>query len=169
MVGISVLPYYSVDTSNTTFDYNLIYSSSISSPIRVLGNYYTTSTAPLAGTGNIQQAPIFKDYANKDFTLMPNSPGYKAASDGYDMGADTSLPPTPTPDGGGGGGNTPPPSSGSGGDASSSGGSGCGFVKEDGKGQGAKGEGLSLIILLIVTLAGIALARRIFMLKKSTH
>ncbi len=48
----------------------------------------------------------------------------------------------------------------SGGDSTSSGGSGCGFVKSDGKGQGAKGEGLSLMIMLIVTLAGIALVRK---------
>ena len=106
-------------------------------------NYYTTATAPLTGTGNIQQVPVFKDYANKDFTLLSNSPGYKTASDGYDMGADTSLPPTPTT---GGGGNTPPPSSssggsGSGGDSGSGGGGGgCGFVKDiNGKGQKVKG------------------------------
>ncbi|MBI5043493.1 MAG: hypothetical protein HZC10_06635 [Nitrospirae bacterium] len=150
-------------TQLSTFDHNLIYSSSFSSPIRVLGNYYTTATAPLTGTGNIQQAPIFKDYANKDFTLQPNSPGYKAASDGYDMGADTSLPPTPTPDGGG---DTPPPPSsgggGSGGDASASGGSGCGYIKDtNGKWQRAKDEGLSFAIILIITLAGIAIARRV--------
>ena len=70
MRGLAVLPYWTgSDTSNTTFDHNLIYSSSFTSPIRVLGNYYTTATAPLTGTGNIQQAPIFTDYANKDFTL----------------------------------------------------------------------------------------------------
>ena len=65
------------------------------------------------------------------------------------------------------GGNTPPPSGGnpppnnSGGDASASGGSGCGFVKDNnGKGEGAKGEGLVLIIMLIITLAAIALIKR---------
>jgi len=161
--GLSVWPYSSVDTSDTTFANNLIYSPSFSSPIRVLGNYYTVATIPstVTGTGNIQQAPIFKDYANKDFTLLPNSPGYKAASDGYDMGADTTLPPTPTPDGGGGGGNTPPPSSGSGGDSTSSGGSGCGFVRDsNNKGPKAKGEGLTLMIMLIIALTGIALAKR---------
>src|SRR4030067_2031260 len=83
--GLSVWPYYSVDTSNTTFDHNLIYSSSFSSPIRVLGNYYATATAPLAGTGNIQQAPIFTDYANKNFKLLPGS-GKNAGSGGTDMG-----------------------------------------------------------------------------------
>jgi hypothetical protein len=33
-------------------------------------------------------------------------------------------------------------------------------VRDDGKGQGAKGEGLSLIIMLVLTLAGIALFKR---------
>lgn len=65
----------------------------------------------------------------------------------------------------GGGGDTPPPSDGgdtasSGGDAS--GGSGCGFVKDDGKGQKAKGEGRAFAIMLIIALAGIAIARRFF-------
>jgi len=61
-----------------------------------------------------------------------------------------------------GGGNTPPPSSGGGGDSSASGGSGCGFVKvSNGKGQGAKGEGLTFAIMLIITLAGISLAKRV--------
>ncbi len=70
---------------------------------------------------------------------------------------------------GGGGGNTPPPSSGSDSSGSvSSGGSGCGFVKDDGKGQGAKGEGLALIMMLILTLAGIAIARRFSLLKNNT-
>jgi hypothetical protein len=56
---------------------------------------------------------------------------------------------------GGNGGNS---GGGSGGDAS--GGSGCGFVKDDGKGQKAKGEGLSLIIMLIIILGSIALGRK---------
>ena len=66
--------------------------------------------------------------------------------------------------GGDSGGDTPPPpsSGSSGGDSSASGGSGCGYIKDaNGKGPGAKGEGLSLIIMLIVALAGIVLARRI--------
>ncbi|MEK6657594.1 MAG: hypothetical protein AABY58_09150, partial [Nitrospirota bacterium] len=60
--------------------------------------------------------------------------------------------------GGGGdtGGNT------AGGDASASGGSGCGFVKDNnGKGQEAKGEGLLFMIMLIILLAGIAIAKRV--------
>lgn len=87
--GLSVWPYYSVDNSNTTFDHNLIYSSSLSSPIRVLSNYYTITTIPstVAGTGNIQQAPLFTNYTNKNFTLL-SGPGKNAASDGTDMGAD---------------------------------------------------------------------------------
>ena len=86
--GLSVWPYSNADGSNTTFDHNLIYSSSFSSPIRVLSNYYTTATAPLTGTGNIQQAPIFTNYTNKVFSLLSNSPGKNSASDGKDMGAD---------------------------------------------------------------------------------
>jgi|GEM_PF-1216037 len=74
-------------------------------------------------------------------------------------------------DGGGGGtgGDTPPPSSSSGGDSGGgSGGSGCGFVKEiNGKGQGAKGEMLSFAIMLIITLAGIALVRKAAVYKGS--
>ncbi|MEK6657366.1 MAG: putative Ig domain-containing protein, partial [Nitrospirota bacterium] len=56
-------------------------------------------------------------------------------------------------------------SSGSGGD-SSAGGGGCGFVKDDNKGQGAKGEGVILAMMLIVILAGIALAKRIVKAKR---
>jgi hypothetical protein len=59
----------------------------------------------------------------------------------------------------GGGGNTPPSSSG--GDASASGGSGCGYIKDNnGKGQGAKGEGVALIMMLVIALAGMALVKR---------
>lgn len=52
--------------------------------------------------------------------------------------------------------------SGSGGDSGggSSGGSGCGFVKDDGKGPKAKGEGLSFAIKLIITLSFFVLAER---------
>jgi hypothetical protein len=61
----------------------------------------------------------------------------------------------------GSGGNTPPPSGGSSGDASASGGSGCGFVKDiNGKGQGAKGEGVSFILMLVITLTIVYLIRR---------
>ena len=56
------------------------------------------------------------------------------------------------------GGNTPPASSG--GDSTSSGGSGCGFVKDNGKGQRAKGEGLAFAMMIIIILAGIALLKR---------
>ena len=65
-----------------------------------------------------------------------------------------------------GGGNNPPPSSGSdssssGGGDTASGGSGCGFVKDDnGKGQKAKGEGLALIMMLIIALSFFLLAER---------
>lgn len=89
--GVAVYAYYSSDSSNTTFDHNLIYSDSYSSPIRVLSSYYTTATAPLTGTGNIQQSPNFRNYTNNDFTLQPSSPGRHSASDSTDVGANISL------------------------------------------------------------------------------
>ena len=47
-------------------------------------------------------------------------------------------------------------------------GGGCGFVKDDnGKGPKAKGQGLTFAIMLIMTLAGIAAARRVSLLKNS--
>ena len=55
-----------------------------------------------------------------------------------------------------------------GGDSEITGG-GCGFVKDDnGKGPRAKGQGLSFAMMLIMTLAGIAAARRVPLLRKST-
>ena len=70
-------------------------------------------------------------------------------------------------DGGGGGGNTPPSSSG--GDASASGGSGCGYIKDiNGKGPMAKGEGVALMIMLIIALAGIALVKYVSKNKKAS-
>jgi cellulose 1,4-beta-cellobiosidase len=54
-----------------------------------------------------------------------------------------------------------------GGDSEVTGG-GCGFVKDDnGKGPRAKGQGLSLMIMLILMLAGIAAAKRVSILKNS--
>lgn len=91
--GLSVYPYYGppygtgTDTSNTTFDHNMIYAAAYPSPIRILSNYYSAANAPLAGSGNIQQAPVFVDAANSDYTLAAASPGKNAASDGTDMGA----------------------------------------------------------------------------------
>jgi hypothetical protein len=83
------------------------------------------------------------------------------ATDGDNKTGIDTLIVTQTTSGGGTGGNT----GGSGGDAS--GGSGCGFVKDnDGKGQGAKGEGLALIIMLIITSPGIAIARRMAKAKR---
>lgn len=58
-------------------------------------------------------------------------------------------------------------SSSSGGGGGGSGGGGCGFVKDiNGKGQGAKGEGLSFIIMLTILLIGIALLRKGVVMKK---
>jgi len=48
-------------------------------------------------------------------------------------------------------------------------GGGCGFVKGDdnGKGPGAKGGAAAFAMMLIITLAGIAIARKISLLKNS--
>ena len=87
--GVAIYPYGATsDTSSTTFDHNLIYSSSFSSPIRVLDSYYTTDTVPnsVTGSGNVQSAPNFQDYTRGDFTLL-TGPGKNAALDGTDVGA----------------------------------------------------------------------------------
>jgi hypothetical protein len=60
----------------------------------------------------------------------------------------------------GGGGDTGGNTGGGGGDVSASGGSGCGFVKDDGKGQKAKGEGLAFAIMLIIALTVVFVLRR---------
>ncbi|MEK6679316.1 MAG: right-handed parallel beta-helix repeat-containing protein [Nitrospirota bacterium] len=118
----------------------------------------------------------FVGAATGDFHLKANSPAIGAGRVGgvstgdhvnqgaYITGSEI-IGPTGGIDGGGsGGGNTPPPSSSSGGDSGggSGGGGGCGFVKDiNGKGPKAKGEGLAFAVMLIITLAGIALIRRI--------
>lgn len=94
---VAVYPYYSTDSSATTFENNIIYSS-FTSPIRVLSSYYTTSSVPLAGSNNQQAQPLFRNYTNNDFTLTSASPGAKAASDGTNMGAKVSaVGPNPAP------------------------------------------------------------------------
>lgn len=60
--------------------------------------------------------------------------------------------------------NSAPANGGSSGGDSSAGG-GCGFVRDNGKGQGAKGEGPAFIIMMIIILAGIMLRRIIVGLK----
>ncbi len=69
---------------------------------------------------------------------------------------------------GGGGGSSDLSANSTGGDTQVTGG-GCGFVKDDDNGNGprAKGGGVSLMIMLIMTLAGIAAARRLSLLKNS--
>lgn len=61
--------------------------------------------------------------------------------------------------------NNPPGGGGSNGGDFSSGGGGCGFIKDDGKGPRAKGEGLAFAMMLVITLSGIALRRFIVELK----
>lgn len=88
---LAVYPYYSgSDTSNTTLQNN-VFKSNFSAPIRVRGNFYTTSTVPLTGANNQQTLPLFRNYSKPDFTLQPGSPGWKAATDVTDVGANPSL------------------------------------------------------------------------------
>lgn len=58
--------------------------------------------------------------------------------------------------------NSAPANGGSGSGGDSSGGGGCGFVKDNGKGQGPRGEGLAFAIMLIITLAGTTLLKKWF-------
>jgi len=89
---------------------------------------------------------------------------YDAAGNASSQSASTSA----TTSSGGGGGSSDLSANSTGGDTQVTGG-GCGFVKDDDNGNGprAKGGGVSLMIMLIMTLAGIAAARRLSLLKNS--
>jgi hypothetical protein len=89
--ALGVFIYDSLDTSDTTWEYNLAYSSATASPVRVLGTSYTVNAAPLTGANNIGSAPTFTDYAGGDYSLTSGSAGHNAASDGTDMGANMTL------------------------------------------------------------------------------
>ena len=102
--GLVVWPYYkSTDTSNTDFDHNILYSSSYPSPIIFSDScsngtafcWYDLFTCPFTiCTDNISKTPVFTNASFSsvgDFTLQSNSPGHNAASDGTDVGADTSV------------------------------------------------------------------------------
>ena len=95
MRGLAVWPYHGFpdylepDGSETTFAHNLIFGAGFEEPIRVINCYYDVDSAPLAGTGNLQQEPFFIDQAQGDYRLTEKSPGKDAASDGEDMGVTT--------------------------------------------------------------------------------
>lgn len=79
------------DVSNTTIEYNLVNSSICSSCLHIGPLYYAITSPPSTVLGNaatnLNAAPVFVDSANNNYTLTAASPGYKAASDGTDMGA----------------------------------------------------------------------------------
>lgn len=92
--GLAIWPEYtsgSPDESYTTESHNLMYSSLTPNPIRLLKLYYSELTRPATILGDkttsIEVAPIFQDYAGRNFTLVTGSPGKNSASDGRDMGA----------------------------------------------------------------------------------
>ena len=147
-------------------NYNNFYETTQWLPISWNKSNYTFSGYQSASGFDVNSMsvdPLFVDKTNQNFHLQSNSPLKGKGLGGVDIGAYATgneiIGPTDGGTGGGGGGNTGG-NTGGGGD-SSSGGSGCGFVKDNnGKGEGAKGEGVALIIMLIITLAGISLARR---------
>ena len=122
------------------------------------GNY--TQTQPITGNTTTYTITNLTDGANYYFAVSAIDTADKES--GYSTEAckvigSTTACATATNNGGG---DTGTYSYSAGGDNSISGG-GCGFAKDtNGKGQRANGEGLSLIIMLIITLTGISLARR---------
>ena len=82
----SFMPYQDIDTSHTTFSYNLAFTDSTSSPITDHRNSYTLAALPasIINSNNIQSKPVFQIGT---YRLASSSPGYHAASDGLDMGA----------------------------------------------------------------------------------
>ncbi len=152
--------YYATDTNNAGADiwHDDIYIDITQARVEI-GN------APTWTASTHREIQIPSAWSDTSITITLNKGSFSNFNNAYlyviDANGNVNTNGYLLSDGGGsGGGNTPPPSSGSGGDSTSSGGSGCGFVKDDGKGQKAKGEGLSLIIMLIIALIGIALAKR---------
>ena len=97
MRGLAIWPYHGYpdydlpDGSETTFDHNLVFGSGFQEPIRIINQYYDANSTPLAGEGNIQLEPSFIDLENGDYRLSDGSPGENAATDGKDMGVNTTL------------------------------------------------------------------------------
>jgi hypothetical protein len=86
------------DTSNTTIEYNLVYSPLTTSTISVINSWYTVYNMPdtVSGRSNmLAAAPAFvggsAPVTASGFALATGSPGKNAASDGSDMGANVSL------------------------------------------------------------------------------
>ena len=89
-------------THGNISDYNLYWNMNGPKIIRCVSQFYTLEewqTATQMDANSIQAVPVFvggnnvlNDYPRvEDFQLTQSSPGYRAASDGLDMGADVSL------------------------------------------------------------------------------
>ena len=123
------------------------------------GNDYTATSGTLNWTDGDAASKTFTIAITNDTTVESSETVNITLSNptnGAVLGSPSSVVLTITDNDSTGGGG-----SGSGGDSGGgSGGGGCGFVKDDGKGQETKGEKLSFAIMLIMTLAGIALVKR---------
>jgi chitodextrinase len=94
--GIGVWHYGAAsDTSNTTIDHTLVYSAATTATIFVPGSgFVTVGSLPssISGrVGNLASTPTFVNAGANNYTLTSSSPGYRAASDGTDMGANIAL------------------------------------------------------------------------------
>lgn len=88
--SLTIWPYQTSGSPNTTEDYNLYYSSSYSRADRQFGTVYTLSQwTSQSGQGlhSLWAIPIFTDYVNHNYNLASTSPGRNAASDGTNIGA----------------------------------------------------------------------------------
>jgi hypothetical protein len=85
---ITLMPYQSLDTSHTTFTYNVAFTDSTASPFLDAGTNYSIANIPSSVThsNNLQSRPTFQA-GGYGYRLASSSPGYQAASDGLDMGA----------------------------------------------------------------------------------
>ena len=109
--GLGVYAFDGADVSSTTLNYTLIHSDNFTTVVRLSSGSYTMSTIPgsvLGQVGLLSAAPIFVNAGARNYTLTAASPGYHAASDGTDMGANIALVGVGNGGGGGGGDTTPP-------------------------------------------------------------
>jgi hypothetical protein len=87
--------YFTHGDHKTVSDYNCLYNSATSNVIAEFGKPYTLSAWSTHGGGDahsVQLRPAFTNASGQldtatDFRLTAASPGYRAASDGTDMGA----------------------------------------------------------------------------------
>lgn len=93
--GVGIWRYYAgSDASNSTVEYNVVYSPATSVTIPVVSTMYTVTSMPASviSRGHMfGTAPTFVNAGARDYALTSTSVGYRAASDGTDMGANTST------------------------------------------------------------------------------